>query len=234
MLRSLAAASLVVCLGVQTAPAQDLEAICRRVGQPVMGSWSEFKMVGGRNDGATVRLSIVGSQMVHGARYYWLEISTHGLMMGPERGAGGTPTVIDKMLVQGIGPAQGTPEAVVMKFGSAPAMELPLNRSRASMNPGTSVLARCREGKVVGWERVTVPGGTFRSLHVQDRSGENDLWVDPDLPFALIKGSNVGGDHAQMVLVAHGHGATSQIRERPQPWNPQLFMQMMQGGGGEH
>ena len=32
-----------------------------------------------------------------------------------------------------------------------------------------------------------------------------------------------------MVLIGHGMGARSQITERPRPFDPQLFMQMMTG-----
>jgi hypothetical protein len=232
MLRSLAAISLVVCLGAQAARAQDLEAICRQVGHPPVGAWSEFRIDGGENNGATVRMSIVGSESRGGTRYLWMEVAAHGFSMGREQGGPTAPLVINKMLVAGVGPDMGTPQAVIMKFGDAPAMEMPAGRTRATETPGTTALARCRQGKAVGWESVTVPAGTFRALHVRDAHNRGDLWVVPSLPFAVVKETDLGGGANDMVLIGHGRGATTRIREKPQPWNPQLFMQMMMRPGG--
>ena len=77
--------------------------------------------------------------------------------------------------------------------------------------------------------QVTVPAGTFRALHVAGASGHSDSWVDPDLPFALVKEAGNDEGQSQMVLVSHGTGAQSRITERPRPFDARLFMQAVTG-----
>ena len=134
------------------------------------------------------------------------------------------------MLVPGIGPGMAAPRAVVMKLGSVPAMEMPMNAPGANRGaPGSDALRDCSNAKVIGWESVTVPAGTFRALHVQNAQGRGDSWIVPDLPFALVKmgTGHEANDSTRMVLLAHGMGAKSEITETPQPFNPGAFAQMM-------
>ncbi len=237
MQRSLIAASLALCLAAAGARAQDLAAICARIGHPPVGAWSEFKVVGGRNDGTTMRLSVVGSETRAGTSYIWFETVARGFPAGAGGGGGAGRAaemrMVYKSLVPGFGPAWGAAQAMIVQAGDAPAMELPVSHGRNPTAAGAGELQRCREAKVVGWESVTVPGGTFRALHVRNANGRGDAWVDPDLPFALVKDANENPAESQsMVLVAHGRGARSVITERPQPYNPALLMQMMRGGAG--
>ncbi len=232
MLRRAVAASALIALAVPAgARAQDLEALCRKAQRPPVGAWSEFRMVGGRDDGATIRMSVVGSERREGTDYLWMEMVMHGFPMAAEERQGGprtAPRVISKLLVPGLGPASGGPRATIFKIGDNPAMELPASQSRMTPRQGPNLEA-CRDAKVIGWESVTVPAGTFRAIHVVASSGRGDTWVVPDLPFAVVK--EAGHQESQMVLVAHGRGARTQITERPRPWNPQAFMQMMTGRG---
>jgi len=231
MLRRLVAVSAFAALALPgTAAAQDLMSICERAQHPRVGAWSEFKMIGGRNDGGTMRMSVVGSERRGGTEYYWLEMVMRGFFNGRGEEASGPQRMISKMLVAGLGPGMGRPMATVVKVGDAPAMEMPTGRPSPGAQTHTG-LEDCRDAKVIGWERVTVPGGTFRALHVQGASAHADTWVDPDLPFALVKEvSNDQEDRGQMVLTGHGMGARSQITEKPRPFDPQLMMQMLGGG----
>ncbi len=238
MQRSLAAASLALCFAAAVPPtaahAQDLAALCARVGHPPVGAWSEFKVVGGQNDGATMRMSVVGSETRAGTSYIWLETAGSGYAAGAGGGGGAGRAaqmrMVYKMLVPGFGPAWGQAQAVIVKYGDAPAMEMPVTHGRSSTAPGAQALQRCRDAKVVGWENITVPAGTFRALHVRNADNRGEAWVDPDLPFALVKDDNGSAPGAEsMVLVGQGRGARSVITERPQPYNPAVLMQMMQG-----
>jgi phage terminase large subunit-like protein len=67
MMRRIAAAAVSIVLLPAALRAQDLVALCRQAQHPPVGAWSEFRMVGGREDGATVRISIVGSERREGA-----------------------------------------------------------------------------------------------------------------------------------------------------------------------
>ncbi len=234
MLRRIVAASAIALCAVPAARAQDLVALCERAMHPPVGAWSQFRIVGGREDGATMRMSVVGSETHEGTRYLWIEMAGRGFQAGPA--GGDTLSMINKMLVTGFGPGMRQLRAHIMKIGSARAMEMPVNQSRGPGAPGADMLAECRSAKVIGWERVTVPGGTFRALHIQNADGKSDTWVDPDLPLALVKSTSAAGDQASrdMVLVGHGTGARSQITETPQPYDPRLFMQMLTGGRVPH
>jgi hypothetical protein len=152
-----------------------------------------------------------------------------GFFRGRGEPAAGPQRMISKTLVQGIGAAAGQPAATIVKVDQAPAMEMPQGRPSPGARP--TGLEDCRNGKVVGWESVTVPAGTFRALHVRDASGHGESWVVPDLPFALVKeASTDGGEPSQTLLTAHGMGARSQITERPRPFDMQAFMRAIAGG----
>ena len=233
MLRQLLAASALVALLAPAAGAQDITALCEKARRPPVGAWSEFKWVGGRQDGATVRLSIVGSERREGAEYLWMEMMMRGFPMGPERQQGERPTrMISKVLIEGFGPGMGTPRATIIKFGDNPAMEMPAAQSRMSTQ-NAPTLNGCRNAKVIGWESVTVPAGTFRAIHVKNATGNSDSWVTAELPFALVKEQDSeDGQSRQMLLIGHGMGARTAITEHPRPWDPRAFMQMVTGRTG--
>ncbi len=224
-----AVASVAVPVTLLIAPAaraQDLSAICERAIHPAVGAWSEFRLTGGRDSPTSMRVAVVGRESRGGTSYLWLEVEARGMVMGP--GNGRPVTVISKALVPDLDRGMGHAAARIMKFGDQPAMEMPAERSREMPSPGSDVLSGCRSAKVVGWERVTVPAGTFRALHVKDAHGGGDTWVDPDLPLAVVKGASHEGQ-SDMELTAHGTGAHSRITEKPRPWDPMAFRQMMMG-----
>ena len=226
--RMLAASAVLLCLGAPATRAQDLADLCRRVTQPPVGAWSEFRVAGGgRLPFSSMRMAVVGQETRGGVSYLWIEFSAHGITMGD---GGDTVSMINKTLVRGFGPGMSNPVAAVMKFGSAPAMQMPINAPGGPGSPGPSSLKDCTSSKVVGWESVTVPAGTFRALHVQDAEGGGDTWVVADLPFGVVKSLTGGqaGDSGQMVLTAHGMGARSEITETPRPYDQQAFFQLMQ------
>ncbi len=228
MLHRLVAAAAALAL-VPAAHAQDLASICERAVHPSAGAWSEFRIVGGPDDGGSFRMAVVGRESRSGKSYVWVEIDARGMRAGRE--GRDTISVITKSLVPDLGDGLRHAVARVMKVGSNPAMEMPVQMSRSG-EPGTDMLSRCRSAKVVGWEQVTVPGGSFRALHVQDPERSSDTWVVPDLPFAMVKGTSGRGEASDLVLVGHGTGARSRITEQPRPFDPQAFRQMFMGAAG--
>ena len=232
MLGRLAAASFALLLAVPAARARNLVDICRRASRPPVGAWARYRFEGGRESGATIRMAIVGTESHGDTTYLWVEVAGHGFHMGGARNEGGgdTLTMINKMLVPGVGPGMASPRAMIMKIGTLPAMEMPMGMPGGNRSsPGTDALRACAEAKVVGWESVTVPAGTFRALHVRNAERGGESWVVPDLPFAMVKvtSGRENGAMNDMVLLAHGSGARSEITETPQPFNPQAFGQMM-------
>lgn len=230
MLRRLVVAIALFALTLPAAAAaQDLASICEKAVQPRVGAWAEYRMVGGRNDGATLRMSIVGTERREGAQYYWLETVMRGFGAGRGEQAAGPRRMISKLLIQGLGPAAGRPVATIVKLDDSPAMEMPQGRPSPG-GAGPTGLQACRNAKVVGWETVTVPAGRFRALHVTNASGRGETWLVPDLPFALVKeASTEDGQGTSTVLTGRGTGARSLITERPRPFDAQLFMRQMTG-----
>jgi len=227
MLRRIAALSAVL-LWAAPARAQDLAELCRGLMRPPVGAWSQFRVAGGRAAGATMRMSVVGSESRGDTTLLWLEFAARGMPLGLPDSSADTLLIVNKLLVTGFGPGMAQPREHVMKLGGAPAMTMPVGAG----SPGAQPLQDCSDGKVLGWSSVTVPGGTFRAMHVQDANGQSDAWVAPDLPFGLVKvtmGSDPT-DSGQMVLVGHGTDAKSQITETPRPYDPQLLMQLLMGG----
>jgi hypothetical protein len=231
MLRRIAAALAVGLLAAPPARAQDLAAVCAQLVHPPVGAWSQFSMSGGRVNGATMRMSVVGSERRSDTAYIWLEIAVRGMPMGLPAGVADTLAMVNKLLVTGFGSGMTDPREHVMKIGSAPAMTIPVGPARGGA-PAAPVMQECSDFKIAGWESLTVPGGTFRALHMVGIKAPSDTWVVPDLPFGVVKVVTGGqpADSLQMVLTAHGMGATSQITEAPRPYDPQALMQMMTGG----
>lgn len=231
MYRRIAVAALVLLLAAPPGWAQDLATVCRGVMHPPVGAWSEFRMEGGSTPGSSMRMAVVGQETRGGTHYLWMEFAAHGFPMGGAEGGGDTISMINKILVPGFGPEMSEPAAVVMKFGSMPAMEMPAGGAEHGPEaPGSTSLTDCTSSRVIGWESVTVPAGTFRALHVQDPDGSGDSWVVPNLPFGVVQAltGEEPGDSERMVLVAHGMGARSAIVEKPRPFDQAAFMQMMQ------
>lgn len=226
-----AAALAALCLAFTPLQAQDLVALCKQMSHPAVGAWSSYKMIGGREDGATMRLSVVGSEVHGDTTYLWIEWALSGVN-GPN---GQKMSVTSKELVASFGPGMTSPRAMVMKFGTAPAMTMPMDSPMGKMGSQDQTgIEKCGEGKSLGWESVTVPGGTFRALHVQDADGRGDVWVVPSMALGLIK-VTPGNEHGStLVLTGHGTGAKSAITETPVPFNPAIMMQMMGGGRSNH
>ena len=228
MVRRLACLTALLVGVAPPARAQDLAALCRQLAHPPVGAWSEFKVTGGRGDGTSMRMAVVGRETRGDSSLLWLEIAVRGMPLGMGEARNDSLVIVNKMLVPGYGPGMAEPRAHVMKFGSLPAMTMPENQR----GPGGAApaLHDCGDGKVVGWESVTVPAGTFRALHVQDADGSGDAWVVPTLPFGMVKVADA--DSGFLVLTGHGTGARSQITETPQPYDPQAFMRLLMQGTG--
>lgn len=227
MLRSLAA---LAALSVALTPlhSQDLVTLCKQMSHPAVGSWSSFKLVGGSDDGATMKISVVGTESHGDTAYLWVEMAMNGFGGGRGQKFSG----MSKMLVPGFGPGMQNPRAMILKIGTAPAMTMPMGGPMGRMAAGERTgFEKCGEGKSLGYQDVTVPAGTFHALHIQDKD-ESDIWVMPSMALGLIKVTRTSGN-GTLVMTGHGTGAKDEINESPVPFNPAILMQMM-GGQTSH
>jgi len=193
--------------------ATDQARICAQLQNrtPAVGTWATYTWTGGRSNGSTMRMAVVGQEPQDGKTYYWYEVS----IADPARPK---DKMIMQMLVAGLG--AGNVRGIVMKSGQQPAMKLPpqmiqMVNSSPGMNLAADLARQCQAMEVIGWERVTVPGGGFRALHMRSTASGmvSEVWVQPDLPFAMVK--SVLTDGGAMELGAQGTDAKSSITETP-------------------
>lgn len=231
MLRPARAAAVFAALALAATSlhSQDLVALCKQMSHPAVGSWSSFKLVGGSDDGATLKISVIGTESHGDTAYLWVEMAMNGFGAGHGEKFSG----MSKMLVPGFGPGMQNPRAMILKLGTAPAMTMPLGGPMGRMTGGDRTgFSKCGEGKSLGYADVTVPAGTFHALHIQDTDG-SEIWVMPTMALGLIKVTKTNASNGELVMTGHGSGAKDELTENPVPFNPAILMQMM-GGQNNH
>jgi len=195
--------------------AQEKDQLCNDIQRRPMrvGQWASYNWTGGRADGTTMRMAIVGTEAAEGAPHYWYEMS----MNDPKKGDKGK-TII-QMLVPGLFYQTGGVKGMIMKTGDQAAMRMPeqmvrMMGGRVGRNVAAEIARSCLEMERVGWELVTVPAGTFRAMHIKPAGEQTEAWVLPDLYFGLLKATLKDG--SSMVLTGRGADAKSSISETPQ------------------
>ena len=206
---------LVACLGLLAVPlaAQEFNQFCRGNPKLTVGQWSSYRYVGGPADGSTMRMAIVGSERQGDSTFLWYEMN----IVDPKHADRG-PT-ITQILVSGLGTPDLSIHGMVMKSGKSKAMRYPdmmvgMMSGAVKKGVGSLVEQKCKKGAVqeLGWESVTVPGGTFRALHFRD--GDDEAWLSPELGFTMVR--YVSKKNGSMELTGHGTDAKSSITETPQ------------------
>jgi hypothetical protein len=207
------AALVAPALRAQTAT--DLAAVCKTVGDAKLGQWASFDATGisytetGPTEAGTLRLAAVGSERSGDSTLYWFEVR----FSGKDLSHSGVIQLLTPSLAAGI----ATPRAFIVKAGLQPAVKIPgqmasmIGKNGGENASALDLASRCSGGHVVGWESVTVPAGTFRSLHLTFDS-DAEVWASSEVPFGLIKTRRKGGG---MVLTGHGTDAKSSITEKP-------------------
>ena len=195
--------------------AQEKDQLCNDIQRRPMrvGQWASYNWTGGRADGTTMRMAIVGTEAAEGAPHYWYEMS----MNDPKKGDKGK-TII-QMLVPGLFYQTGGVKGMIMKTGDQAAMRMPeqmvrMMGGRVGRNVAAEIARSCLEMERVGWELVTVPAGTFRAMHIKHAGEQTEAWVLPDFYFGLLKATLKDG--SSMVLTGRGADAKSSISETPQ------------------
>lgn len=206
---------LVACLGLVAVPlaAQDFSQFCRGNPRLTVGQWSSYRYLGGPADGSTMRMAIVSSERVSDSTFLWYELKNDDARH-PDRGS-----TITQILVSGLGTPNFSVHAMVLKSGNRKPMRYPDMMLQMVAGPikkgvGGMIEQKCKQGaiQVLGWETVTVPGGSFRTLHFKD--GEDEGWVSLELGFPLVK--FVSKKSGTMELTGHGADAKSSITETPE------------------
>jgi hypothetical protein len=200
LLRTALTGTAILTLGLSPLAAQDCAV---GIKPPPAGSWASYTTAEG-----TMRLALLGSETRAGKNLIRMEMSMTG-RDGP---------MIMQMLVPGYPYEMSSIEDFVMKAGDRPAMRMnaQMLQMMASRMPKDQVAEFCRNARMnrVGAETITVPAGTFPTIHYHDAQSGNDVWVSESLPFGLVKTKLARG--GEIVLTETGTGAKSQITETPQ------------------
>lgn len=204
--------------GRAAAQTSERDKICNQIEARgyTVGKWATYRGTGGQSGGSTLRMAVLSQEPHDGTAYYWYEVSLDDPQHPKSR-------MIMQMLIPGIGDRAGRVRAVVMKTGDQPAMKMPpqmiqMINSTPGLNISAEIAKGCQQMEVVGWEQVSVPAGQFRALHMRRAGGAGDamvseIWVQPDLQFAMVKG--IMKDGGVMELTGQGTGAKSSITETP-------------------
>ena len=172
---------------------------------PAAGSWAEWKTPKG-----TVKLALLGMEEQMGMRMYRIEIAadagaeTPGMVM--QLVSPGWP-YLGQRLFEVLIQAPGRP---VRRLS---AQQLASTRLETPPDPLRLAAARCKEMTNLGPVPVTVPAGSFTAHHFRDPEGDLEFWIDPGVPFGLVR--TTGKGNGEIVLVARGTDARSTITARP-------------------
>ncbi len=199
------AAAALVCV-VPAVQAQD--ACTENFKWPKVGTWAEYQGTYDKKTPVTSRYAVVDTETRNGTEYKWVEFKTHDERKNTD--------MVYQMLVPGGGPLEmDGVEEVVLKSGTDPAMKMGgmmMKMIRGQLAKSSAFKDACTEVVLVGEEKVAVPAGSFTAKHYRSTKYETDSWVDPKVPFSMLK--SVGKSH-EIVLVATGDGAKSSITETP-------------------
>lgn len=206
--------SLLTLLCASPLIAQDKEKVCSDFQNRPMrvGEWADYRWKGGRSDGSTMRMALVGTEAVAGKPNYWYEIAFNDAKKANSK-------TILQVLVPGFGFQASSIHGLILKSGAEPAMRMPqqmvqMMAGQMDQNFATEFARKCQQMDVVGWEQLTVPAGTFRALHIKDAAEQADAWLVPDFYFGLARAQLKDG--SSMELTGKGTGAKSAITETPQ------------------
>jgi hypothetical protein len=201
--------SLVValCLVALSTSARAQDNCLQQIKFPAQGRWAEYKATY-KDDPYSVRYGVVGQERRGGKSLQWVEMRMQG---GKQN-----QNLIYQMLVPGSLTEMSQVQEIVFKPGDQPAMKMSgqmMKMIRGEMDKQSFYGEMCKGVKLVGKEKVTVPAGSFQTLHFHSDENASDSWVSSDVPFSLVK--STGKDY-QVELTAQGEGATSSIKEKPQ------------------
>lgn len=175
---------------------------------PAVGRWAEYNAVYNQKDPYTVRYAVVGSETREGKDLQWVEMR----MTGSKK----DQNMVYQMLVPGSIMEMDKVEEIVFKPGDKPAMKMNgmmMGMIRGQLEKQSFYRDACKGVTLVGEESVSVPAGTFKTMHFRSSEHAMDSWFTPGVPFSLVKST---GKDFKLELASQGEGAKSSITEKPQ------------------
>ena len=189
------------------APAAAQETCAEYARTPAVGGWSQWQSKDGR-----FKLALIGTEQREGKDMYWIE------MQGTQTGPGGNSGIM-QILVPSFPFEMSAVKGMILKTEGKPAMKandqmIGMMSSHMGNNQASTAIKDCASWTKVGDESITVPAGTFKTIHFKDTKSTNEVWVSHDVPFGLVKGI-FPGKASEVVLTGNGTDAKSSITETP-------------------
>lgn len=179
---------------------------------PVVGAGAVYESADASSS-ATKRdteMLVVGKEVVGAQEGYWLEIG-----LNEKQGPMYSKVLITKDDFQ--------IRKIVFQMNGMPAMEMPFNPNSSESQHMRDEMTKWSQA---GNETVTVPAGTFSCVHWKKNDGKGDIWAsDKVFPFGMVKSVE---SNSTMVLVKIITDGKDHITGPVQPFNPQVFGQLMQ------
>ncbi len=175
---------------------------------PDVGQWAEYQGVLNKKDPYTMRYAVVGTEDREGTTMKWLELR----MVGDKK----DKNMVYQVLTPGSPAEMDLAQEIIFKPGEKPAMKMNammIKMIRGQLGKNSALGNLCEGVSLAGEESVTVPAGTFKALRYHNSKYDSDTWVDPKLPFFMVKSK---GKDFDLSLVSSGKGAKSSIAETPQ------------------
>lgn len=127
--------------------AQQLSDICRTALRITAGQWARYRYSGGKSEGTTMRLAIVGTAHLSDSTFYWYEMRT------VQAGKTDQDATIVQMLVAGLGTPKVDIRDLVMKSGTRTAMRYSQTMLHMMAGPISKGVAsetgrRCTSGQI--------------------------------------------------------------------------------------
>jgi hypothetical protein len=143
---------------------------------PVVGSGADYDMTTSKGDQMTIQIGIVGKDTINGQPGYWMQMGMNGGKMkdGP---------MYIKMLSVVSGDQVTTTRMIMGIKGQA--YQMPDQMIQMNSKPTNRDITA--SGTLVGPETITVPAGTFQTIHYKTKEG-GDIWFMKDAgPWGLVK-----------------------------------------------
>lgn len=202
--KSVALALAVLLSAAGGLQAQDRADMCNAVGNASVGDWSAYEFTDAQSGtSGTLRFAVISRD----ASDSWYEMQA----------TTAEGEVVVQMHVPGFPFTPDQVTEVIFKAPGQPAMRLPaqmlsMMQQQMAGNPMFDFAEQCAAAEDLGKVTVEVPAGSFEALHLRSADDEGEVWINPDIPFGMIKAEGEGG----LVLTGYGDDAVSTITEEPQ------------------
>ncbi len=170
---------------------------------PTVGVGADYDVTTSKGENMKMSMAIVGTDTINGQTGYWMQMGFNS----PKAGQ-----VYMKMLSVKTGNQVMTSRMVMGMNGQA--YQMPDQMVNMNQKPRDADISS--SAQLVGPESITVPAGTFATMHYRSKDGNSDFWLGKDAgPWGMVKMTSKEG--TTMVLTKTYTDAKDML---PGPYQP--------------